>query len=340
MHDIATKTGPYLHAVDDAAIVLFETGGTPRSFTVLIASAREELMMERTRNGVAILDNDRKQVVLDEHARNDRRACVEAFEEVRMMSWEEFSSFCRENPRHRGVSPDIVEKKTVPDPGSRRNQKAMGAARAASKDAGGDLRSDHMIRSHDNPACPYDFPPVTRDDAIREVSRALLHHGEDGLHRLKWMIDVSADIGVEGLSGDFSVDRSRDAAWEQTMHQHPEITEEAILSALAPLLSGSVSTWGAMDEGRYVFRIEAERGDVMTLASLDQTSMAFGGRGHLVRSLEALDSSDLRDLWKLKRTVDHDLEPGRLSARISADVNRIRAEIEAGPSPEENLLEP
>lgn len=340
MHEIARKTGPYLHADDDVSTVSFETGGTPRSFTLLIASAREDYTIDRSRKGLVILDNDLRNVVLDEHGKEDFESCVVDFHRVREMGWEEFSGFCRSHARYRGASPDISRGASSPDPGSRNKP----AVRNRPSDAPGtgprDLRSDAMIRAHEDPGCPYDFPRVSRDEVIREIGDAPLYKDDDGLFRLAWKLDVMDGVDITGVQGAEAVDRLRDVAWEATLDEHPEIIDEAFTGSLSPFLNASLSTWKSEDEGRYTFRIGGEDDTVVFLHTMDEAFLGFPGREEMKTALESWQGRDLRDLWKLKKTVDHDLYPDVLASRVTGIINHVRSEIEARPAPAEDVLEP
>lgn len=146
MHDLSARTGPYLHAPDDLFRLRFETGGTPRLFTLLVARAIEMTLIDPEGAGIVILDDDEGRVLLDRHLGTDLAKAGEEVYRIRAMSWPEFSGFCRSHPRFRGGPADIVTAHDVPLPGSRRRQGLLGSgALLEGVVVPGDLRSALMI---------------------------------------------------------------------------------------------------------------------------------------------------------------------------------------------------
>jgi len=90
MTDISHQTWKYLHGADDVAHLSFQTGGVPRSFSVLqyVAIERDEIDFER--NGIAIIDNDHMSVVLDGHLKGMSFEQGRAMSQIRSMPWDEF----------------------------------------------------------------------------------------------------------------------------------------------------------------------------------------------------------------------------------------------------------
>jgi len=113
------RFGPYWHADGCLAGKSFrEHGGIPRRFRVLIAAAYDSGIIGTENNGIVVVDEDRREVVLDQHCRqnsgfggpsDEQRA---EFRRIREMDWAAFSRFCREHPRYRGCMPDA--ERTVP----------------------------------------------------------------------------------------------------------------------------------------------------------------------------------------------------------------------------------
>lgn len=314
MHDIIEKTGPYLHPADDAYRICFETGGTPRAFTILIARARDGLTIEDGKNGVAIIDDDSLQVVLDEHMRNDLSGARREVARIRSMNWGAFSDFCREHPRYRKTSPDISEARKVPYPGSRVNQERRGytPVNAGTRD----IRSMLMISADIDASCPYSFPPVTKAEAARDLLRSTTRRCEDGMYRLSWDIRMGgvASMDPRKWGADHISDPAIDEDWADYVSEYPEIFHEVCADMIHPYLSQQIGTWGAQDEGRYSFSVEGLSGGNLLLTHIDGQDLGFKTNGAFGVFVEHLDDGDLRDIWKLKHTLDHDLaEKSRLT---------------------------
>lgn len=335
MHDLLQKTGPYLHAPDDLSRLLFETGGTPRVFTLLIAAAVQTDRLDRTRDGIAILDEDEGRVLLDGHLRGDPAACAAEFYRIRAMGWPEFSELCRSSPRCRVAAADVRDVTGTPLPGSRRRQALLGGPRPLPfSERAHDLRSDLMISADSDPDAPFRFPKVTRETAIDALSRTPLTRGQDGLFRMSWPVRFPDSADLSGLSGPGPVDRSLDPAWTELVGHRPEILEEARLEAILPLLTGRVGTWGTQDEGRYDLTLSPSEEGVIVLSAFDGQPFGMREAREYGPRLAGLPIVQLRDLWKLKITLNHETSPDRVGALMGISLNRIRSETERSREPE------
>lgn len=339
MHDLSARTGPYLHAPDDLLRLRYETGGTPRIFTVLIASAMERDQIDPEAAGIVILDEDEGRVLLDRHVGEDEQRLSDELYRIRSMGWAEFSGFCRSHPRFRGGPADIVTPHDTPLPGSRRRQERIGAGTEAGVSARHeDLRSALMIKADEDPACPVRFPERDRDGVMRDLSDRIQAVRDPIPYRLGWSLAAPPAPDLSGLGGAFPVDRSLDLLWEEMAAQRPELLEEAWCGVLEGLVSGRLNTFGAQDEGRYDLRLlETEEGVCLALCALDGRPLGAGSRAALVDLLEDLPLRDLRDLWKLSRTLDYETGPEKVSTLFEEGLNRVRSESEASrdmdPSP-------
>lgn len=113
---ISNRLGPYHYA--DGAIEGIKKND--RSFTIIIAGAYNAFgLIGSECNGIVVLDNDNKLVVLDEHAREDSgyygptNKQIDEFEKLLKMDYESFVKFCREHPRSR--TPELDQ---TPDHGT------------------------------------------------------------------------------------------------------------------------------------------------------------------------------------------------------------------------------
>lgn len=320
--DISQRTGQYLHGPDDIFHLSFPTVGVPRSFSVIVYSAVELEVMDLSRDGIAVVDNDRMTVVLDGHLRGNPTEQAAFIDQARDMDWKTFSGFCIGHSRFRDGSPDLHSDR--PDPGVLTNQIHRGVVdEPASRD---DLRTPNMIKADKDAACPYSFPAATRR---RMISDILDHHmARDGLDkwRLAWQATISEELAREGqVRGD----KSHDGAWTSHYSDHPEAFHQAQVAALEDFLTGNIGTWPKSDVGRYEFAMTSAGNDAdIYLDRIDGAEIAFGNKAEIGVFLDQLGDSGIRDIWKLVRVLDQDLSPGSLESAFRARLTEVRAQFE------------
>ena len=115
-YGINNQIGPYHYA--DGAIQNVEKAkpdGTIRRFKLVIAGAYNASgLIGSECNGILILDDENKLVILDEHARADSgyygptNKQVDEFEKLCKMNYEQFMIFCRSHPRSRTPELDLT----------------------------------------------------------------------------------------------------------------------------------------------------------------------------------------------------------------------------------------
>jgi hypothetical protein len=333
MHDLLHRTGPYLHAPDDVSRLSFETGGTPRVFTLLIAAATETRRADRSAGGIVILDEDEGAVVLDRHLSGEPERQDAEFYRIRDMGWAEFSGFCRAHERFRSRSPDLIDPLDRPLPGSRRRQAVLPAP-VPHELRKGDIRSDLMILSHAAPDVAPVFPRTDRAQALEELSETSLSPGTHGLLMMSWPIRFPEVSDLSGLQGARTVDRALDPAWSELVGQRPELVEEARLEALRPVLDGPTLPSGSEQEGRFGLLLCPQGRPELLLSTMDERPISVPDRKALRSLLSGMPDRTIRDLWGLKRSLDHETSPDRLELRFGEALNRIRSELELARDPE------
>ncbi len=116
-YGIENQIGPY-HYADGAIqdIELDKSDGSKRHFKLVIAGAYNAYgLIGSECNGILILDDDNKLVILDEHARADSgyygptNHQIDEFEKLCKMDYEQFMAFCRSHPRSRTPELDLTE---------------------------------------------------------------------------------------------------------------------------------------------------------------------------------------------------------------------------------------
>lgn len=333
MHMLLQKTGPYLHAPDDLLRLRFESGGTPRLFTLLFAQARAS-DGDVAAAGMAVLDEDEGRVLLDRHAADAPDRGASELYRVHGLDWAEFSAFCRTHPRYRGGAPDIDNRHDTPLPGSRTRQARLGAAADLVAEpppgAGRDLRSELMRRADADPSCPVRFPPRDRAGVLADLGGRAMRSADRGSWHLGWPVRFPSAADLTGIAGDTVVDRSLDLAWSDLIEQRPELIEEARMRSIERVASAGLGTFGAEDAGRYDLRLlETGQGAAILLLAVDDLGIGAISAEALTGELARMPDNLLRDLWKLSRTVEHELSPDQLGLRFGAALNLIRSETEA-----------
>lgn len=132
---ISNRIGPYHYAdgaMEDIELERAGESGVPpmikRHFKIIIAGAFNAFgLIGSEHNGIVILDNDNKLVILDEHARADSgyygptNHQVDEFEKILKMNYEQFMVFCRTHPRSRTPELDLT-----PDHGTSKSVRGEG----------------------------------------------------------------------------------------------------------------------------------------------------------------------------------------------------------------------
>lgn len=326
--DISQKTWKYLHGPDDVAHLSFKTGAVPRSFSVLQYSAVERDQIDMTENGIAIIDNDNMSVVLDSHMKNRSAHQADFMSQVRSLDWSAFAALALQHPRYRGSQDDFDQAR--PNPGVLTNQIQRGVMYAPVDDI--DLRSPSMVRANVSPDCPYIFPRVTRSDALSVILSHRCTQGEDGRWRLSWTLpahNMHPYFNRQGKTDEKS-------SWQKYCSENPELFDLAMQAVTEPYYAAALSTWPDSDAGRYTFCPGGpEDPNAICLETIDGAEIDFGNRGEFGAFLDALPDTALRDIWKLLRTTDHNLDHDLVTMRITEQLEPIRLEQLAALEPED-----
>jgi hypothetical protein len=99
----AKSVGPFMGVTKDKVV---EKGG--RKFRLVLYGAYNAFgLIGSECNGIAVLDEDRKEVVLDEEAKipsgyyGPSESQKKRFKEIRTMTWEDFRAWVNAHPRRR-----------------------------------------------------------------------------------------------------------------------------------------------------------------------------------------------------------------------------------------------
>jgi hypothetical protein len=291
-----------------------------RIFKVVIAAAYNAGIIGPEHNGIAVLDDNNKAVLLDQHVKigsgyfgpsEEQKA---EFARIVAMDWNEFADFVRSNRRYRkGVADDID------NPGAKPSEiDPLDLAITKGKvenPTGPDIRTPKMIALHADDKSGYAFPDKTREEMIVTLAR---HDGRapmnswNGGFALGWNIKVRGrvDGNVEG----YGHDPRFDAKWDKYIDEDGgELFNEACESALRQYLDDGVMS--AADESSIAkFYTNGRSGGHLVLSSWSGSGrkgwsscqMAFDSREDYIGWLKDLSDDDLVSFYGLVQTVDAD----------------------------------
>jgi hypothetical protein len=321
MSALTQKIGPYLYAEGYLAELKF---AFDRTFTVVISGAFDAGIIGSEFNGIVVLDDDHRAVVLDQHLRassgyhGPTEAQKAEFERIKGMDWGTFSRFCKGHPRYRGGIGDI-DSLSGPDNGDALNR-AIASGKPTGK-AGRSILLPEMVAANADPECPYKFPHATREDIIVALAR---HHGHvpmnhnNGGFVVAWDIKVRGDVDFTGTNhGKEEVDPAYDKAWEIFTNKNSDsLFWEACEDGLRQWTEGDYTTWPDGDRGAYKFSTNGRSNGHLILTGWDgprppsggwaSCPMAFQSRNDYIEWLKELDEKDLARFYKLVTCCDHD----------------------------------
>ena len=328
MTDISHNTWKYLHGPDDTDHLSFSTGSVPRSFTVVQYEAfEEEDEIDFNRNGIAVIDNDTLNIVLDDHLKDESFKQIQFMSNVRKMNWKDFSKFCTEHPRYRDHAPDM--RQSIPDAGVIVNQIQRNVVHAPMNEK--DLRSPSMIAANADPDCIYTFPDTTRSRMITDLLSHDSIKDENGFWRIAWEPGFENILSnpKSGQTDPTDQISESDSDWHRYYSDNPEIRHRIVGDILESFFSGRIGTWPKTDAGRYAFTSGGtESPEQICLVSIDGVDLGFESRGKIGAFLDELEDLAVRDLWKLIRVIDHDLSQPLIDIACESGLEQARADFE------------
>lgn len=310
---IACQTGPYMHGPNASFKKVFTSldGASKRTFTVLIAGARNAGIIGPEDNGIVVLDEDNGCVVLDNHLEQDSgyfgpsRAQTREVERILAMPWREFMKFCGEHPRYRAHS--------IPEVEASLDNHALRFAPEYRLDT--DLLPDIQLIDDATLAADANvdvtYPVRDRHSIIKAIAGHHVHSDRhSGGWRLAWDIKVHR-FDTSGKVGDFKPVDWLDRSWEIEVEQDHTLFGVACEDALRPFLEGDYTTYPGNDSGEYGFGTQGRSGGhlVLTkLGGLTERELTWGSQKALAAFLEGLSDAELTQLYRLTRHVDHSVD--------------------------------
>ncbi len=331
------QTGPFVHDPAHKAVVSFRTDGdAERSFTVLIAMGHREKRagcdgrsaVNLSRNGIAIIDNDNWTILAESiygQASGIAGASIrqkEAFGTIGGLCWSDFSHFLRSCDGYRaGRAIDIDSGAARPAPGNFDNRVRLGLARAEDRDI-----RDAFVRAV-HASGDLSLPRVTRRGAVAEIMAHATARTRNGIS-LAWDVstDYSWDVSGE-MPGREEVDPAFDGRWllETRRGDVVAAANDAILSVY---IDEPFCALG-IDEAPADLEMSPD-GRSILLAGFQGREMTFASTGDLSRHLSSMDDTDLLSVWVAVRSLDADLSCTTRAFGMRMELNRVRAELEAG----------
>ncbi|MTH94795.1 hypothetical protein [Roseibium sp. RKSG952] len=287
---IKNQIGRYHYA--DGAIG--EKSFRNRLFKVVIAGAYNAGIVGPEHNGIAILDENNLQVVLDQHCPQlsgsfGPSASQKAeFDRIMAMDWKAFSKFCREHPRFR--SPDFDYYKATPDSFKPEPDRVIYPEKMKS-----DLEKEL-------------FPLDSRREMIEFLCDHQVHNTENAYSPSGFAWDIKVHgFDFDGKDGDGEVNSDLDDAWEKYLKENDELFWEACQNGVSQYVEGKYTTVSGGDQGDYEFGIAGRSGGWLVLTKCEDIEpLSWGCLSEMRESLKELSDADLIKLYRLVSNVDHD----------------------------------
>lgn len=326
---LEARTANYLHAKDAKA----EKAFGDRKFLVLIAGAYDALgLIGSEHNGIAVLDVDNENVVLDRHMPIGSGATGPSLGQRREMArimdmdWKTFTAFIRSHPRYRGSMPDVA----MPEPD-------------------GALPFDDRIIYPDDARVegnPYVEPLHTRKEIV-DFLRGHAFHSVSGPYSgfgLAWDIKVAPfDPSAHGVEG-MEVDAKFDGRWNDHVQSNEYLFGEACEQGLSQYVDDLYTLYEGDKQGLYGFGTAGRSGGWLVLnkfPGVREGRLEWKSLHEFTDFLLELKDEDLVHLYRLVNQVDHDLTPAKVQEEMRYQYASIRQgmeetwaqEMEQAPAP-------
>lgn len=324
------QIGPYVYDRPEhlAQKVFTSNDGGKRTFKIVRSSAYNAGIIGSEYNGVAVLDDDNRQVVFDQGGEPyQTTAQRQLFDRlVAAADWPAFTALLRQQPRLRsGAVPDINASNpdfVYPMPEEENWDVMKGVKQEGPEDD------------------PYTYPSQTRSEVIAELIKHTVH--KDGPYadfRLAWNIKLyDFDTSGKGVEA-WPVDPQFDERWEEELRgsSGQEIYERAQESALSRYIGGEgrkgvlseYTTWPGDDQGDYGFNVEGRSGGWLVLSEIKGLGkLQWAGQGEMEEALKDLDADELRKLYRVVCSLDHDVTRTKAAQEMAYQYAFIRNQNE------------
>ncbi len=322
------KIGPYIHQDDCIARLTF---GIDRGLTIVLYQAYQAGIIGPEYNGIAILDDDHGQTILDLHQReasgsNGPSGAQRAeFDRLKAMAWPELMNFIASHPRRRPELAADLRMGSEPARGDLVSQATRG--RAVTFAPGEDIRTPEMIQATNSEAVPYAFPEATRSEIMARLLKHASHPTNMQFGRaLAWNIKIH-EFDELAKTGENEVDSAFDALWKARLAGDEDLFWSASSDALMQYVNAEATAWPGDDQGDWEFRTEGRSGGWLILSQWQGHRMEFGSFDEYQVFLEELSDADLAEFYKGIAVFDADLASPREA--FDSHMNFRRSEIES-----------
>lgn len=307
--------GPYrVASPDDVMLKVFEgPEGGKRTFKIVISNAFDAGIIGSEYNGVAVLDEDNRQVLTDQVCCNNVAAQRKAAAALMAADWPTFAQWIRETPRYRrNAANDVEHAGPVPN---------YAYPMAAS--------DDWVVMTIDQEGPeddPITYPAKTRRAIIDEILTHAVHRADPyGDWRLAWNIKVYS-YDTSGKVADVEIDAAHDAAWAAHLAEHGEdVFRSAQEQALSMWMNNEYTVHPGINQGDYHFRIEGRSNGWLALDRIDGVGpFRFGSMNDLEEALMGFDKDALAKLYVLLRHVDHDVTRTKCAEEMAYQTALVR----------------
>ena len=316
---MSAQSGRYVHAPDLKWAKVFEEpgGAGRRTFTIVVASAYNAGIVGPEMNGVVVLDEDGRKVVVDEMARassgyfGPSAAQMTLANRLREADWHTFVDIIKSHPKYRGTleqGPPVW--RYAPDPRDDRQ-----------------LITDEEAK--DWAQAGYEMV-TTRFAMIKAISAHSVHRDGYGPSRLAWNVKVG-DFDTSGRTDGQQTNPALDEAWAEYLSRKGDhVWDSAAAEARYPYLNGEFSTYPGNDGGQYTFAFEGRSGGWLVLAAIQGVPgrLQWESLSDLEQYVEELPDHALRKLYVAVRTLDHDLTPAKIAREMAEQYAAFRAVLE------------
>lgn len=296
---IQKSFGPYLYA--EGALTNKKFGD--RSFTIIISGARNAGIIGPEDNGIVILDDDNRSVVLDNHIKETSgydgpsKAQVAERDRIMGMDWKAFTDFMANHPRYRdGSVPDINrEKPDAPETPEDREIFPLSE------------------RNEDN---PYKMPLTSRNAIIDFLDSHPTHSERSGERYLSWNIKVGTFDTTGHVEG-YTPNKEFDELWNAEVENNPDLFNWACEDGLRIYLNNEYTLWDDEKPVPVEMFTAGRSGGHLILGKIDGAKLELGRGLTTLEVLRDLSDDQLVMLYKIVTQLDDELTPQRIANEMA-----------------------
>lgn len=318
MSEISYQIGRYHYANEGDCVTKVFDGpdGGKRTFKVVLSTAYNAGIIGSEYHGVAVLDDDNRQVVFDQGPMlYNKVAQAQLFQELKAADWPTFCGLVKQQKRYRECMPDINAAQPayvypIPDAD---NWQVMDVEQEGQEDD------------------PYTYPAQRRVAIVQELIAHTVHRADAySMGRLAWNIKVPHDVDTSGKTADYPGDAQFDERWEQYLKDEGnDVFARAAESALSAYVEGDYTIYPGEMQSKIHLEVEGRMGGWLVLDKIDGVgSLGWDGQGAMEEELMGYSAEDLKTLYKVVRNLDHDVSRQKIRTEMAYQYAFIRSQQE------------